>query len=104
MQIKQDAYILASVLTAGVQDGLDVARIAEVYSTVRQPMGNFVLNNSRKQGFRYELNAAGWEDVQEHEPVEIDRMVSLAEEIVRAWRWVWMTSVLEDQKRALSLL
>lgn len=88
----------------GVQDGIDVARMSEVYSTVRQPMGNYVLNNSRKQVFRFELNAAGLEDVRENEPVEIDRLIKLAEEIIRGWKWIWTTSVLEDQKRAMSLL
>jgi salicylate hydroxylase len=67
-------------------------------------MGNFVLNNARKQGFRFELNAAGLNDIQENEPVQIDRLFSLAEEIIRAWKWTWTTSVYDDQKRALALL
>ncbi|KAF9445791.1 salicylate hydroxylase [Macrolepiota fuliginosa MF-IS2] len=103
-QAIEDAYILASVITMGVQDGIDVARIIEIYSTVRQPMGNFVLNSSRSQGLRYELNSIGFEDVRENEPIQMDRMIGLAEEIIRGWKWSWTTSVQEDQKRAKALL
>lgn len=103
-QAMEDGYILATLITIGVQDGVDVSRMIEVYNTIRQPMGNFVLNNSRRQGFRFELNAAGFEDIQENEPVQMNRMVGLAEEIIRGWRWVWTTSVLEDQKRAMALI
>jgi salicylate hydroxylase len=91
-------------MTVGVQDNLDVARMTEIYSMVRQPMGNFVLDNSRKQGFRYELNVAELEDIQENEPVQIDRLFILTEQIIRAWKWSWTTSVLDDQRRAIALL
>lgn len=103
-QIKQDAYVLASVIAQGVQEGIEVARMSEIYSIVRQPMGNFVLESSRRQGFRLELNAPGFEDVKENEPVQMTRLVSLAGEIIRAWKWMWNTSVQEDQRRARALL
>lgn len=92
------------MIALGVQDGVDVARMTEAYSTVRQPMGNFVLSSSRRQGFRYELNSAGLENVGENEPVQMERLHSLAEEMIRARKWIWNTSVQEDQKRVRALL
>ncbi|KAF9443216.1 salicylate hydroxylase [Macrolepiota fuliginosa MF-IS2] len=103
-QAIEDAYILASVITLGVQDGVNIARMTDIYSTVRQPMGNYVLNSSRSQGLRYELNSPGLEDVKENEPIQMDRLIGLAEEIIRAFKWSWNTSVQEDQKRAQALL
>lgn len=67
-------------------------------------MGNFVLESSRRQGFRLELNSPGLEDVKENEPVQMARLISLAGEIIRAWKWMWNTTVQEDQRRARALL
>jgi salicylate hydroxylase len=78
--------------------------MTEAYSTVRQPMGNFVLNSSRKLGFRYELNSPGFEDVKENENVPMARLDRLADEIARGWKWSWTTAIQEDQKRAKALL
>lgn len=102
--VKQDAYVLASVMTMGVRNGTNISRVIETYSAVRQPMGNFVLNGSRRQGLRYEFNSPGLEDLQEKEPVQMDRMTKLAEEISQDWKWIWNTSVQEDQRRAIARL
>lgn len=67
-------------------------------------MGNFVLNASRRQGFRFELNSAGLKNVRENEPVQISQLSGLAEEIIRGWKWMWNTSVQEDLKRARALV
>lgn len=100
----QDAYVLASVITLGVQEGIEVAQMTETYSMVRQPMGNFALNSSRRSGFRFELNSPGFEDVKENEHVPMTRLMKLAGEIIRGWKWTWTTAIQEDQKRARALL
>ncbi len=96
--------MLGSMIAQGVQEGVDVARISEVYSMVRQPMGNFVLESSRRQGLRFDFNSPGLEDVQENKPIPMARLVVLADEIIRAWKWMWNTYVQEDQRRAKALL
>lgn len=101
---KQDAYILASVITTGVRDGIDISRVTETYTAVRQPMGNFVLNASRRLGLGIELNAPDLEDLRENEPVQMARLVKVAKEITQCWEWTWNTSVQEDQGRAIAHL
>ena len=95
---------MASAITLGVQEGIDVARMTEIYSMVRQPMGNFVLTASRRSGFRFELNSPGFEDIKENENVPMSRLLKLADEIIRGWKWTWTTAIQEDQKRARALL
>lgn len=78
--------------------------MTETYSMVRQPMGNFALNSSRRSGLRFELNSPGFEDVKENEHVPMARLMKLAGEIIRGWKWTWTTAIQEDQKRARALL
>lgn len=103
-QAMEDAYVLASILASGTKEGIDLARMIEVYNTVRQPMGNYVLNSSRRQGFYYEFSSPGMEDVQEHDSIPTARLAKHVEDIMRGFNWVWKTSMDDDMRRAMGLL
>jgi salicylate hydroxylase len=85
---KQDAVALASLMIEGIRDGKEMAQVIEIYSKLRQPRGNFVLNASRSQGFRFEFNTAEFEDLQENEAVQESRLSNLAKEIDGGWDWL----------------
>lgn len=86
--VKQDAVALASLLVGGIRDGRDIPQILESYNKLRQPKGNFVLDTSRSQGFRFELNTAEFEDLQANEAVNESRLSNLAKEINGGWAWM----------------
>jgi salicylate hydroxylase len=82
-----------------------VARISEIYNTVRHPMGNRVLEASRKAGQLSELVAPGFEEVMEGETgVPLEKLVELLKVLCKDWEWVWKESAEDDRKRALELL
>ncbi|XP_006457113.1 hypothetical protein AGABI2DRAFT_212377 [Agaricus bisporus var. bisporus H97] len=84
----EDAVVLASLLVGGIRDGRDIPQILEAYNKLRQPKGNFVLDTSRSQGFRFELNTAEFEDLQANEAVNESRLSNLAKEINGGWAWM----------------
>jgi salicylate hydroxylase len=87
-RIKKDAVALAPLIIEGIRDGKEMAQVVETYSKLRQPRGNFVLNASRSQGFRFEFNTAEFEDLRENEAVQESRLSNLAKEIDGGWDWL----------------
>jgi len=105
----QDAYILASLICTNVEakNGIKapVARISEIYNTVRHPMGNHALEASRKAGMLSELVAPGFEEVVEGDTgVPLEKLEKLFEVLGNDWDWVWKESVEDDRRKALEML
>lgn len=79
--------------------------MTEIYSNIRQPIGNHVLNASRNQGLMCELNAPGFESILEGDSaVPVGKLDNMAAAIAREWDWNWLSTVEEDRKRALAML
>lgn len=81
----------------------DVSKLTEVYSAVRQPFVNFVVQASRHQGLLYELNAPGLEDLKEGDEVSREDLDKLANLINRGWDWT-TKSADDGLQRALSMV
>ncbi|TFK35822.1 FAD/NAD(P)-binding domain-containing protein [Crucibulum laeve] len=101
-QAVEDAYILATILSHAEQvPELPISRLSEIYTTVRQPVGNFVQNLSRTEGLLYEFNAPICEDIKELDSsIPQSRLVEIGEEVAKAWEWLWTSSAEPDRVKA----
>ncbi|TFK35840.1 salicylate hydroxylase [Crucibulum laeve] len=100
-----DAYILATIISETAASKLPITGISEIYNTVRQPVGNFVQDASRKEGLLYQFNAPGFEDIQEGDSsVPLSRLLEMAEAASKGWEWVWSTSPEPDRLKAKELV
>lgn len=102
--IVQDAYVLAALIAKAACNPLDTSRIPEIYNSIRRPLGNQVLIDSRTQGLRSQLIAPGFEDVKEGDFVPMSKLLDLFEDMLRAWDWMWTTSAEDDRKRAVDMM
>lgn len=105
--VQQDAYMLANLIAAGLGQGhtyWDTKRITDAYNLVRQPFGNFVVNATRQQGRRYDLNTPALKAVNEGDFIPACELADLGRSIEEGWEWTWNTSVTGDLERALAVL
>jgi hypothetical protein len=101
----QDAWILANLINKAIrEEGLNICRIADVYTAARTSFVNSVTSLSREQGLRYELLGAEFESVQEGEAVSAEKLAALGRTIERDWEWTWKTSPCDDLQKALTIL
>ncbi|KAF8955136.1 salicylate hydroxylase [Flammula alnicola] len=104
-QAIEDGYVLANLLAKGLAEGqLDILRVTKAYNSVRQPFGNFVVNATRQQGRRYELNISGFEDIKEGDMISPRQLAEVGKLIEKGWEWTWKTSIKNDLERALAKL
>ncbi|KAJ4484354.1 salicylate hydroxylase [Lentinula edodes] len=101
-QAMEDGYVLGQLFsTAGPEKW---ERILQAYNHVRHPFGNKIQRNAREQGFYYELNAHGFENIttmgQELSPEQISL---LRTSITQNWSW-WEEDADEDLARAVEFL
>lgn len=103
-QAIEDAYILANLITgAGGRRNL-IPKISQVYNDICCPAGNEVLERSRKSGLLCELNAPGFEDIQEGDTgVPLQKLVKLFDEVEEHWRWTSGSAEI-DKERAMTML
>ncbi|KAF8894212.1 salicylate hydroxylase [Gymnopilus junonius] len=103
-QAIEDAYILSNVIAKSVrQEGLvNIAKIAKIYDTIRQPFGNFAVVASRNQGQLYEFTAPGFEDVKPGEVLPQEKLEELKRAIEKNWWWTY-DSARGDLERALAM-
>lgn len=102
---QQDAYILANLLAKAFTEGhLDILRVTKAYNSVRQPFANSVVDATRQQGNRYDLNVSGFEDVKEGDTISPHQLTELGKSIEKGWEWTWKTSIKDDLERALAKL
>ncbi|KAF9002468.1 salicylate hydroxylase [Cyathus striatus] len=102
-QAIEDAYILASLLTNEKCNKKTLSTVSKVFSEIRQPVGNKVLDDSRKQGMRCQLVASGFDDVEEGREVDIERLRELFEDFSYAFDWVWNSSADKEREEANNL-
>ncbi|KAF9074399.1 hypothetical protein BDP27DRAFT_1317015 [Rhodocollybia butyracea] len=86
-QAMEDGYVLGRLFCEG---GSEIwARILQAYNYVRQPYGNMIQRNARNQGFCYELNAPGFEDVKEiGQELTSEQISVLSDAITKNYSWV----------------
>ncbi|TFK32363.1 hypothetical protein BDQ12DRAFT_692561, partial [Crucibulum laeve] len=60
-----------------------IPRLLEVYNSVRQSIGNYVLEIFQIQGMHCQFNAPGFEDVREGDEVELMKLKSLFENFIQ---------------------
>ncbi|TFK36172.1 salicylate hydroxylase [Crucibulum laeve] len=82
-QAIEDAYVLAALIANNHKGREGIPRLLEVYNSVRQPIGNYVLEISRIQGMHCQFNAPGFEDVREGDEVELMKLKSLIKTLSR---------------------
>ncbi|KAL0955627.1 hypothetical protein HGRIS_001860 [Hohenbuehelia grisea] len=111
-QAIEDAYILASLITApGPTTQLSapvIAQILETYDSIRRPAATRVQAASRAQGLVYDFNSPGFEGVdlvaEGDERTSPERLKALAEELIEKWKWLWTSSAEVDCERAVAEL
>lgn len=100
----KDAYILAALITKAAQNRISVARISEAYDIVCRPAGDRVVAASRTQGELCQFRAPALNDIKEGDEISVGRLADLFETVIRAWDWVWATSIESEKNRALDIL
>jgi len=84
-QAMEDGYVLGKLLSNSSQKPLEVL---QAYNHVRQPVGNRIQRNAREQGFHYELNSPGFENITTSgEALAPEQISLLRENFTRAWSW-----------------
>ena len=91
-QTIQDAYILAGILHKGISKGASIEQMSQVYSRVRQPWGNFVVEATRLQGRLYEFCNPAFANIKEGDEVPLEILEDLGNKIQAGWRWTWKSS------------
>jgi len=66
--------------------------MCQVYSRIRQPWGNFVVEATRIQGQLYEFSTAAYENVKEGDEIHPDILEELGNKIRDGWGWTWKSS------------
>ena len=106
-RLLQDAYLLANILAKAVTtrpaESISISGLTEIYTTIRQPVANFVQKSSRDQGLIYQFNGPGFEDVQEGDEVSPDKLAKLLHMIEKGWEWVSI-SPMGDITKALAMV
>jgi len=106
-QAIEDAYLLANILAKAVTtqpaESISIARLTEIYSTIRQPVGTFAQISSRDLGLIYDFNGPGFEDVQEGDEVPSDKLKRMLQMIEKGWEWVSI-SPMGDVTKALEMV
>ncbi|KAJ3781222.1 FAD/NAD(P)-binding domain-containing protein, partial [Lentinula aff. detonsa] len=101
-QAMEDGYVLGRLFSR--ESSQKWERILQAYNQVRHPFGNMVQRNAREQGFFYELNAPGFENIttmgQELSPEQVSLLRAT---ITRNWSW-WEDDADEDLARAIGFL
>ncbi|KAF5318623.1 hypothetical protein D9619_010719 [Psilocybe cf. subviscida] len=91
-QAVEDAYFLASILHMGVAKGASIDEMSQVYSRIRQPWGNFVVEATRLQGQLYEFSNATFENVKEGDEIPLETLEELGNQIREGFGWTWRSS------------
>ncbi|KAI5116471.1 hypothetical protein M0805_001634 [Coniferiporia weirii] len=111
-QAIEDAYILGTLLAHPLATHSTIRTALKVYEEVRLPHGNEVQRLSAENGRLYEFNNERFaelnkelcgENVQLSE-VDAGKLWEVGHAAVENWKWAWTTDIMDDQKRAISLL
>ncbi|KAF9483653.1 FAD/NAD(P)-binding domain-containing protein [Pholiota conissans] len=103
-QAIEDGYILAHILTKASQSGpLNTEKVASLYTTIRQPFGNFAAKASMIQGHHYEFSTPDFNDVGDGDSVSRERLLAVEKRITDGWEWTWNSSIRGDLQRALEV-
>ncbi|KAJ3727753.1 hypothetical protein C8R42DRAFT_638875 [Lentinula raphanica] len=101
-QAMEDGYILGRLFSKAGAENWET--ILKAYNHVRQPFANMVQRNARDQGFHYELNAPGFENITSMgEELSPEQLSLLRTTITMNWSW-WEEDAEEDLDRAARLL
>jgi salicylate hydroxylase len=102
---RQDAYVLASLLSDKSCAKGSILKIAEIYNDIRCVEGNRALEAAIGCGRRLHLIFPGLEHVKEGDSnVDTEVLSALGKELSQAWSWVWKDSAEDDRIRALERL
>ncbi|KAE9390248.1 FAD/NAD(P)-binding domain-containing protein, partial [Gymnopus androsaceus JB14] len=100
-QAMDDGYVLGKLLASSSQKPLEVL---QAYNHVRQPVGNRIQRTARKQGFFYELNAPGFENIKTMGQALAPEQISiLCDTFTKGWSWM-EDDVDEDLMKAIKFL
>jgi len=100
-QAMDDGYVLGKLLASSSQKPLEVL---QAYNHVRQPVGNRIQRTAREQGFFYELNAPGFENITTMGQALAPEQISiLCDTFTKGWSWM-EDDVDEDLMKAIKFL
>lgn len=75
----------------------------QAFNSVRQPYGNDIQKRSREQGFLYEFNALGFENIMaKGQDLSQEQISILCDGLTKNWAWM-EDDVEEDLKKATAL-
>ncbi|KIK50756.1 hypothetical protein GYMLUDRAFT_51021 [Collybiopsis luxurians FD-317 M1] len=101
-QAMEDGYILGRLFSEVGSAKWD--RVLQAYNLVRHPFGNMVQRNARAQGFYYELNAPGFENIKDKgQELSPEQISILCNTITENWSW-WEDDANEDLAQAVEFL
>jgi salicylate hydroxylase len=78
--------------------------MSQVYSRVRQPWCNFVVEATRLQGKLYEFSTAAFENVKEGDEIPLETLEKLGKKIRDGWSWTWKSSSRVALRKGLAML
>lgn len=84
--------------------GASIAEMSQVYTRIRQPWGNFVVEATRLQGQLYEFSNAAFENIQEGDEVPLGILEELGHQIRDGWDWTWKSSSKDAVEEGLAML
>ncbi|KAJ7624371.1 hypothetical protein FB45DRAFT_836440 [Roridomyces roridus] len=102
-QAIESAYILGRILSHPSTTPQTIGHALQVYSAIRKPFANGIVEKTRLMGLMYEFNAPGLYDGRRGEG-EGEGLEALGELIRREWEWVGMHGIREDWERAERML
>lgn len=95
--------MLGRLLSSGIEKW-PPSLVLQAYNHVRLPVGNKIQRNAREQGFYYELNAPGFENIteigQDLSPEQISILIAIFKE---NWSW-WEDDADKDLMKANEIL
>ncbi|KAF9560792.1 salicylate hydroxylase [Agrocybe pediades] len=104
-QAVEDAYIISSLIADSTCTSETIPLLAQIYDTVRRPVGNTALEKSRLCGILCQLLGPRFEDVREGDAdVPMEKLQELFKQFREELEWVWRDSAEVERLRALEML
>ena len=102
--ILQDAYILASLLSHPLTTRETLSKALAAYDSIRRPLAQSVLENSRLTGFVFEFKTEDYDGRTIRCEKDTDDLKRSAERLWPLWKWAWTGRPEDDFTSACGLL
>ena len=85
----QDAYVLASLLINPLTTRETLPKALEAYDSIRRPLAQSVLENSRATGFVFEFKTEDYDGRTIETEDDLTELKHSAKRLWPLWKWAW---------------